>query len=103
MKTGALFYGPLLGAGVSRRSGGERERVMTRGIWGCILFKLKEYTPRPPKKNSGGISYFPPDPLETTKGGPLPPFGNPPGGRGTRDEGSARRVVVPYGSAGDER
>ena len=26
---------------------------MTRGIWGCILSELKEYTPRPPKKNSG--------------------------------------------------
>ena len=36
---------------------------------GMYFSKLKEYTPRPPKKNSGGISNFPPDdPLETTKG-----------------------------------
>ena len=26
---------------------------MLGGIWGCILSELKEYTPRPPKKNSG--------------------------------------------------
>ena len=26
---------------------------MTCGSWGCILFESKEYTPRPPKKDSG--------------------------------------------------
>ena len=35
---------------------------MLGGIWGCILSELKEYTPRPPKKNSGGVSIPPPDP-----------------------------------------
>ena len=35
---------------------------MTRGIWGCILSELKEYTPRPPKKNSGRDFDFPPRP-----------------------------------------
>ena len=27
---------------------------MTCGIWGCILFESKEYTPRPPKKDCQG-------------------------------------------------
>ena len=35
---------------------------MLGGIWGCILSELKEYTPRPPKKNSGRDFDFPPRP-----------------------------------------
>ena len=46
---------------------------MLGGIWGCILFKLKEYTPRPPKKNSGRDFDFPPRPsLKRPKEGPQP-------------------------------
>ena len=38
-----------------RRGQADRPGVprMLGGIWGCILSELKEYTPRPPKKNSG--------------------------------------------------
>ena len=68
---------------------------MLGGIWGCILFKLKEYTPRPPKKNSGGVSIPPPDPLWASA---------PTGGRGKtssttldgvrrRSRFAARRIV----------
>ena len=35
---------------------------MLGSIWGCILSELKEYTPRPPKKNSGRDFDFPPRP-----------------------------------------
>ena len=58
---------------------------MTCGIWGCILFESKEYTPRPPKKDSGRDFDFPPRPsLKRPKEGPAgPSFGNHPGdGRG---------------------
>ena len=55
---------------------------MLGGIWGCILFKLKEYTPRPPKKNSGGVSIPPPDPSYDQRKGSGPSFGNQPGGTG---------------------
>ena len=58
---------------------------MLGGIWGCILSELKEYTPRPPKKNSGRDFDFPPRPsLKRPKEGPAgPSFGNHPGvGRG---------------------
>ena len=51
---------------------------MLGGIWGCILFKLKEYTPRPPKKNSGGVSIPPPDPSYDQRKGCGPSFGNHP-------------------------
>ena len=51
---------------------------MLGGIWGCILFKLKEYTPRPPKKNSGGVSIPPPDPSYDQRKGFGPSFGNHP-------------------------
>ena len=55
---------------------------MLGGIWGCILFKLKEYTPRPPKKNSGGVSIPPPDPSYDQRKGCGPSFGNQPEGYG---------------------
>ena len=48
------------------------------GIWGCILSELKEYTPRPPKKNSGGVSIPPPDPSYDQRKGCGPSFGNHP-------------------------
>ena len=67
MKIGGLRF---------RRGGwptGQGGQVMTCGIWGCILSELKEYTPRPPKKNFGGIANFPPNPLETPKGRGLRP------------------------------
>ena len=77
---------------------------MLGGIWGCILFKLKEYTPRPPKKNSGGVSIPPPDPSYDQRKGCGPSFGNQPEGygefrlrrplgRGTRDGGGVRGVI----------
>ena len=59
---------------------------MTCGIWGCILFESKEYTPRPPKKDFGGIANFPPvPPLKRPKAGGCGPLlwnPAPGGGRG---------------------
>ena len=52
---------------------------MLGGIWGCILSELKEYTPRPPKKNSGGVSIPPPDPSYDPRKGCGPSVGNHPG------------------------
>ena len=66
---------------------------MLGGIWGCILSELKEYTPRPPKKNSGRDFDFPPRPsLKRPKEGPAgPSFGNHPGvGRGDGADASLR-------------
>ena len=74
---------------------------MLGGIWGCILFKLKEYTPRPPKKNSGGVSIPPPAPSYDQRKGCGPSFGNHPGGwtgerglRGTVGRGTGVRSGV---------
>ena len=84
---------------------------MLGGIWGCILSELKEYTPRPPKKNSGRDFDFPPRPtLKRPKERPAGlSFGNLSGVDGgrwdgrrrTKDGGAARRVVVPYGGCGE--
>ena len=88
---------------------------MLGGIWGCILFKLKEYTPRPPKKNSGGISYFPPDPSYDQRKGCGPSFGNHPEEYGgvsvTKDGGTGARGgvlaviqgILPFGGTRLER
>ena len=90
---------PLRGAG--RPAGGAKDAWRHLGMYS---FRIERIHPQTPEEKFWEGFRFPSQPLlETTKGGPLPPFGNPPGGRGTRDEGSARRVVVPYGSAGDER
>ena len=59
---------------------------MLGGIWGCILFKLKEYTPRPPKKNSGRDFDFPPRPtLKRPKEGQRPFLWKPAWGYGDSD------------------
>ena len=50
---------------------------MLGGIWGFILSELKEYTPRPPKKNSGRDFDFPPRPTLKRPKGAKAPFGNP--------------------------
>ena len=59
---------------------------MTCGNWGCILFESKEYIPRPPKKDFGGIANFPPvPPLKRPKAGGCGPLlwnPAPGGGRG---------------------
>ena len=59
---------------------------MLGGIWGCILSELKEYTPRPPKKNSGRDFDFPPRPtLKRPKEGLRPFLWKPAWGYGDSD------------------
>ena len=65
---------------------------MLGGIWGCILSELKEYTPRPPKKNSGGVSIPPPDPSYDQRKGCGPSFGNLPGGYGGLEVAALRET-----------
>ena len=71
----AIFWGCRPGGPVGNRG----EQGMTRGIWGCILFKLKEYTPRP---------------LLRPKGGCGPPLETPAGDEGTKD--GRRGSGTPY-------
>ena len=88
---------------------------MLGGIWGCILSELKEYTPRPPKKNSGRDFDFPPRPsLKRPKEGPRPFLWKPSRGlrgfplrrtlgRGTKARGGVPAVIqntLPCGRRG---
>ena len=85
---------------------------MLGGIWGCILSELKEYTPRPPKKNSGRDFDFPPRPSLKRPKGAKAPFGNPcsetDGGvflrwdRGRRMRAGCLRSCRVFWVAGDE-
>ena len=67
---------------------------MLGGIWGCILFELKEYTPSPPKKNSGRDFDFPPRPsLKRPKERPAGlSFGNLSGVVGEASAGASLRA-----------